>query len=267
MRDNTFQVLRRYHRAVTPGLRILIASPLAQIVTAPLEEAFPDVTVATASTESEFTRAVAGRVRYDVVAADLIWNRPESEWTFDGLDVIDRLRQADRDAPVILAAQGHSMERDHLEEARLRPEVFGVFPKAAGLASLMDSVRAVALGQRLPARRAESSSASPLYQQLAGQRGHTAGRMAGAIAAGRASDNASLAAVAKVSASTANKVTSHYLGPLIRERGEHDDELPLTQGAVYRWCGLHARYLVSWCRRNGHSDVLSGDVAGHGYQS
>lgn len=238
------------------GLRILIASPLGHVVAAPLGANLANVTVAVAGTETEFLRAVSGQVRYDVVLADLIWNHPESEWTFDGLDVIDRLNQTARQAPVILATQGHGMETDHLEEARLRPEVFGVIAKSEGLHHLMEAVQTVALGQRLAERAAPSNRRTPLYELLTGQRGRTAGRMAGAIASGRAGDNATLAAAAKVSPSTANKVTSHYLGPMITARHEHDEALPLTQGAVYRWCGLHARYLVSWCRRNGHSDVL-----------
>ncbi|MBM7368796.1 hypothetical protein [Gordonia hydrophobica] len=240
---------------MSTGLRILIASPLGRIVAAPLEANFPDVTVTVAATESEFDRAITGRVRYDVVCADLIWNQPQTEWTFDGLDAIDRLRAVDRLAPVLLATQGHSMERDHLDEAQLRDEVWGVFPKSKGLHPFMDSIRAVALGNRLqtipPAHGDE-----PLYTHLQGRRGSTAGRLAGAIAAGRASDNASLAAAARVAPSTANKVTSHYLGPIMIARGEHDPALPLTQGSVYRWCGVHARYLVSWCRRHGHADVL-----------
>jgi CheY-like chemotaxis protein len=242
-------------RPVSTGLRILIASPLGRVVAAPLEANFPEVTVSVAATEAEFNRAITGQVRYDVVAADLIWNQPETEWTFDGLDAIDRLREVDRVAPVILATLGHSMERDHLDEAMLRDEVWGVFPKAAGLHPFMDSIRSVALGNRLP-DRPDPSAPKPLYAELQGRRGHTAGRLAGAIAAGRATDNATLALAAQVAPSTANKVTSHYLGPIISARGEHNSALPLTQGAVYRWCGVHARYLVSWCRRNGHADVL-----------
>ncbi|GAC58813.1 hypothetical protein GOHSU_53_00150 [Gordonia hirsuta DSM 44140 = NBRC 16056] len=238
------------------GLRILIASPLGKVISGPLQSTFDDVTVSVASTDDELTAMISGTVRYDVVAADLIWNKPELEWQFDGLDVIDRLRQAERPAPVLLATQNHSMEIDHLEEARLRPEVFGVIPKADGLAAIIDGLRSAALGKRLPPPPVARPDRTPLYELFSDRRGQTAARLAGAIAAGRATDNASLARVAKVSPSTANKVTSHYLGPIMLQRREHDEQLPLTQGAIYRWCGLHARYLISWCRRNGHSDVL-----------
>ncbi|MET9199561.1 response regulator [Gordonia sp. NPDC003585] len=237
------------------GLRMLIASPLGHVVEPPLQ-AFDDVTVVVATDEDEFTRAVAGQVRFDVVVADLIWNSPETEWTFDGLDVIDALTKHDRLAPVLLATQGYGMEQDHLDEARLRPEVLGVVAKSDGLQALMESIRTVAYGQRLPFEPATDRRRMPLYELFVGQRGHTAGRLAGAIASGASSDNVSLARAAKVSPNTANKVTSHYLGPIIERRGEHDDRLPMTQAAVYRWCGLHARYIVSWCRRHGHADVL-----------
>lgn len=236
------------------GLRILVASPLGHVVASPLVAGFEDVTVAVAADENEFVRSIAGRVRFDVVVADLIWNRPEMEWTFDGLDVIDALQKANRLAPVLLATQGHSMERDHLDEARLRSDVAGVFAKSAGLLPLMNAIRSVAIGQRTA--DAPAGVQRPLYDLFTGQRGQTAARLAGAIASGHASDNASLARAAKVSPNTANKVTSHYLGPIIMRRNEHDPGLPMTQAAVYRWCGLHARYIVSWCRRYGHSDVL-----------
>ncbi|WP_040525294.1 hypothetical protein [Gordonia effusa] len=236
-------------------MRILVASPLGHVVAGPLESAFGGAPVEVAATQDEFIRSVTGRVRFDTVVADLIWNRPEVEWIFDGLDVIDNLRNANRLAPVLLACQGHSMEQDHIDEARLRPEVSGVIAKSEGLAPLVSAIRTVALGRRLPSRPPVRSR-PPLYEMFVGQRGHTAGRLAGAIASGAACDSASLARAAKVSPNTANKVASTYLGPIITRRDEHDESLPLTQASVYRWCGLHARYIVSWCRRHGHSDVL-----------
>ncbi|MFE0750127.1 response regulator [Gordonia sp. NPDC058843] len=236
-------------------MRVLVASPLGHVVAAPLAKALDQATVTVATGHDEFIHSVAGNVRFDVVVADLIWNRPDLEWIFDGLDVIDALDSHDRHAPVVLATQGHSMELDHLDEARLRDEVAGVIAKSDGFATLVGVVRSVALGQGLP-DKASSGRRPPLYELFTGRRGHTAGRLAGAIASGSASDNSSLARAAKVSPNTANKVTSHYLGPIIVERGEHGESLPMTQAAVYRWCGLHARYLISWCRRHGHSDVL-----------
>ena len=160
-------------------------------------------------------------------------------------------------APVILAGQGNSMEHDLLDEARLRPEVVSVFHKSAGTGALPALIRDAAVGKRhaVPLR---SPRKPAVYELFRTRKGQTAGRMAGAIAVGRASDGASLAAAAGVGINTANKAATHYLGPMILQRGEHDPALPLTLSAVYRWCGLHSRYLVSWCRRHGHADVLQG---------
>jgi DNA-binding NarL/FixJ family response regulator len=240
---------------VPAGLRILIASPLGHIVAGPLEAEFDDVTVVVARDEDEFRNAIAARVRFDVVSADLIFNRPDLEWTFDGLDVIEGLHTVNRSAPVLLATQGHSMEEDHLAEARLREDVSGVIAKSDGLRALISALRTVALGQRLPTTVPRTSRPA-LFELFDSRRGATAARLAGAIASGSASDNAGLASVAKVSQNTANKVASSYIGPMMLARNEHDERLPLTQASVYRWCGLHARYIVSWCRRHGHSDVL-----------
>ncbi|MBN0973301.1 response regulator transcription factor [Gordonia sp. BP-94] len=241
---------------VTTGLRILIASPLGHVVADPLKATFEGSLVTVARDRDEFRNAIAARVRFDVVSADLIFNHAELEWTFDGLDVIEGLRTSDRLAPVLLATQGHSMEEDHLAEARRRADVSGVVAKSAGLHTFVESLRTVAYGQRITSRP-ESGSRPSLFEMFNGRRGTTAARMAGAIAAGNAADVATLAEVARVSANTASKVASNYVGPMMRARNEHDERLPLTQASVFRWCGLHARYIVSWCRRHGHADVLA----------
>ncbi|MFT4127079.1 MAG: response regulator, partial [Gordonia sp. (in: high G+C Gram-positive bacteria)] len=215
---------------MSSGLRILIASPLGEVIAAPLRATFDDVEVVVAPDKEAFERGIAARVRFDVVAADLVFNRPDLEWTFDGLDVIEGLHRSRRLAPVLLATQGHSMEEDHLAEARLRPDVSGVVAKADGLAVLMESMRKVAVGQTLR-DPGPAGSRPALFELFTGRRGVTAARLAGAIAAGNASDNASLARVAKVSAYTANKVAINYLGPMMRARHEHDDRLPLTQAS------------------------------------
>ncbi|MBN3458869.1 response regulator [Mycobacterium sp. DSM 3803] len=241
------------------GLRILVASPLGRIVAPSVAAAFPAWTIGIAEDRESVRRQIIGRVRFDVVIADLVWNNPELEFTFDGLDVIDVLHEANRLAPVILARQGHSMEHDLLDEARLRPEVVSAFHKSAGTAELPTLIRDAAVGKRHPVVP-PSPRKPPLYELFRGRKGQTAGRMAGAIAAGRASDSATLAAAAGVGVNTATKVATHYLGPIIRQRGEHDPVMPLTLPVVYRWCGLHARYLTSWCRRHGHVEVVQGGV-------
>ncbi|MCC3313686.1 hypothetical protein [Nocardia africana] len=237
------------------GMRVLVASPLGHMVEPTLAERIPKSAITVAVDRFSVQQAVTSTYRFDVVIVDLVWNHPELEFCFDGLDVVDMLVRAERLAPVLLATQGHSMERDLVDEARLRPEVAGVFAKSSGVPALLDVISAVAIGRRLP-DATPPDGPPPLYELFDSQRGATAARLAGAIAAGRATDALSLARAAQVGTNTANKVTSTYIGPIIKQRNEHDPTLPLTLGSVYRWCGLHARYLVSWCRRNGHSDVL-----------
>ncbi|GAB08585.1 hypothetical protein GOARA_013_00290 [Gordonia araii NBRC 100433] len=238
------------------GLRILIASPLGDVVAAPLRTAFAGAHVVVAHDRDAVADAIAARVRFDVVSADLVFNHPAHEWTFDGLDVIEMLIRTKRTAPVLLARQGTSIEADLLAEAVARTDVAGVVSKSDGLQTLIEALRAVAFGQGVR-YTGQLDNRPSLYEHFSSRRGTTAGRLAGAIASGAAVDNASLATAAKVSANTASKVAPNYLGPIMLARREHDDRLPLTQAAVYRWCGLHARYIVSWCRRNGHEDVLA----------
>ena len=87
-------------------------------------------------------------------------------------------------------------------------------------------------------------------------KGATAARLAGAIASGRAVNHDTLASTAHVGYDTAAKIVD-YLGPLIRARREHDQELKMTPEVVYRWCGEHAAYILSWCRRHGYSDIAT----------
>ncbi|AFU00068.1 hypothetical protein AW168_31295 [Nocardia brasiliensis] len=237
--------------------RILVASPLGRVIEPVIASVFPRSTVAVAIDKDDVRRHIMDNVRFDVVLTDLVWNRPELalELAFDGLDVLSTMHEADRVAPVILAAQGHSMEREHLEEARRRPEVAAVCQKSAGVEPLLAAIRTAALGRRPPPPGA-TTLPRPLCEWFEGRRGNTAARLAGAIAAGGAVDLASLAEVAGVGLNTANKVTNHYLGPIIRARGEHDPLVPMTLPAVARWCGLHMRYIVSWCRRHGSADVV-----------
>ena len=95
---------------MTIGIRILLASPLGHVVAGPLrlafQEAQDDVTVVVTRDRDEFVSSINGRVRFDVVAADLVWNRPDVEWHFDGLDVIDSLlAYKARVAPYALQAE------------------------------------------------------------------------------------------------------------------------------------------------------------------
>ncbi|MET9025538.1 response regulator [Nocardia sp. NPDC004168] len=243
-------------RAMEPNLRVLVASPLGGIIAPVLSQYFPASTVAVASDVDEVRGRIVGRFRFDVVISDLIWNKPEMEHRFDGLDVLDLLRETKRQSEVLLAAQGHSMESDHLDEARLRAdEIAEFYDKSSGVPALLDAIQRAATG------RSDQVAPPPqgppaLCALFTEQRGETAGRLAGAIAAKSAWDYNSLAQVARVGLNTANKATNTYIGPIILARKELPEGTPLTQGAVFRWCGEHAHYLISWCRRNGHADVL-----------
>ncbi len=238
------------------GLRVLIASTLGGIVAPRFREEFTPGTVTVAAGEQQVRAAITEHLRFDVVLTDLMWNDPDLEYTFDGLDVLDLVEGLGRPAPVLLAAQGHSVENDHLDEAAVRPGVAGVVRKATGVEGLVPVLRQVAAGRPVTPAFAPSSRTSIHAYFGAGRRGETAGRMAGAIASGRAVNYDTLAAAAGCSRNTAIKIAEKYLGPLIRERAEHAEHLPMTTQAVYRWCGEHSRYLVSWCRRHGHADVL-----------
>ena len=99
------------------GPRLLIAAALGRIIEPVLYQALgDDATVRIAEDKAAVQSAVSERLRFDVVVADLTWNDYEVEYSFDGLDVLNILRHSNRQAPVIFAAQGHGIERDHLDD-------------------------------------------------------------------------------------------------------------------------------------------------------
>lgn len=97
------------------GPRILVAAALGKIIEPLLLQSLRNATVRIAEDKTAVERAVSDRLRFDVVVADLTWNDYAIEYSFDGLDVLNTLRSARRQAPVIFAAQGHGLERDHLD--------------------------------------------------------------------------------------------------------------------------------------------------------
>ena len=242
------------------GPRLLVAAALGKVIEPFLRQSMSDATVRIAEDQAAVERAVTDRLRFDVVVADLTWNDYVVEYSFDGLDVLDILRNARRQAPVIFAAQGHGIERDHLDEAVEQPEVVGIYRKAMGPQLLIEAVDIAVRGGSLssPEFPAGDSPADipRIHRYFARGKGVTAGRLAGAIASGRAVNHETLASSAHVGYDTAAKLVD-YLGPLIRERGEHSRELKMTPEAIYRWCGEHARYILSWCRRNGYGDIAA----------
>ena len=243
------------------GPRLLIAAALGRIIEPYLRQALgDDATVRIAEDQAAVQREISDRLRFDVVVADLTWNDYAIEYSFDGLDVLDILRNSNRQAPVIFAAQGHGIERDHLDEAIDQPEVVGIYRKSAGPQLLVDALDIAVRGGSLTDSRFAPGASPPdiprIHAYFGKGKGTTAARLAGAIASGRAVNHESLASSAHVGYDTAAKIVD-YLGPLIRDRGEHSPELKMTPEVVYRWCGEHARYILSWCRRHGQQDIAT----------
>ena len=242
------------------GPRLLVAAALGKIIEPILRQSLTGATVRIAEDPDAVERALGDRLRFDVVVTDLTWMDYAVEYAFDGLDVLEMLRRTRRQTPVIFAAQGHGVERDHLDEAVEQPEVVGIYRKATGPQPLIDAVEIAASGGSLTGPQFSHGGSPPdiprIHSYFGKGRGSTAARLAGAIASGRAVNHESLAAAAHVGYDTAAKLVD-YLGPLIRDRGEHSPELKMTPEVAYRWCGEHARYILSWCRRNGHADIAA----------
>ena len=242
------------------GPRILVAAALGKIIEPILRQSLIDAKVRIAEDEAAVHHAINDRLRFDVVVADLTWNDYAVEYSFDGLDVLNALRHAGRQTPVIFAAQGHGLERDHLDEAVEQPEVVGIYRKAAGPQLLIEAIDITVSGGSLAASRFPPGASPPdiprIHSYFKKGKGTTAARLAGAIASGRAVNHETLASAAHVGYDTAAKLVD-YLGPLIKDRREHSPELKMTPEVVYRWCGEHERYILSWCRRNGNSDIAT----------
>ncbi len=242
------------------GPRILVAAALGKIIEPLLRQSLSDATVRVAEDQAAVERAVSDRLRFDVVIADLTWNDYAIEYSFDGLDVLNLVRSARRPTPVIFAAQGHGLERDHLDEAVEQPEVAGIYRKAMGPGPLIEAIDIAVKGGSLTTPRFPPGGSPPdiprIHAYFGKGKGITAARLAGAIASGRAVNHETLASAAHVGYDTAAKLVD-YLGPLISERCEHSRELKMTPEVVYRWCGEHARYILSWCRRHGYGDIAT----------
>jgi CheY-like chemotaxis protein len=242
------------------GPRILVAAALAKIIEPLVRASFGDALVRIAEDQGAVEEAVNGRLRFDVVVADLTWNDYAVEYSFDGLDVLNALRRTGRQTPVIFAAQGHGLERDHLDEAVEQPEVVGIYRKATGPRPLMEAINIAVSGGTLQAAQfppdGSPADIPRIHSYFGKGKGATAARLAGAIASGRAVNHETLASTAHVGYDTAAKIVD-YLGPLIKDRREHSPGLKMTPEVVYRWSGEHARYILSWCRRNGYADIAT----------
>jgi DNA-binding NarL/FixJ family response regulator len=190
------------------------------------------------------------RPRFDVVLVDLMWNTFREEWTFDGLDVLEQMRRSERKEPALLACQGHGFERDYLEEGRHHPLVRGMVLKGDPGPLLVEAIETVASGRRFehPALDAELR---PQHESLGHwfERNLLLARVAGAIAAGHGSSYAEVARVLGVSTSTVEKSPALFR-EVMAPRGEVGPDGDVGQAGIFRWCGEHAHYILSWCRRH-----------------
>ena len=184
------------------GPRILVAAALGKIIEPLLRQSLIDAKVRIAEDEAAVQHAINDRLRFDVVVADLTWNDYAVEYSFDGLDVLNALRHAGRQTPVIFAAQGHGLERDHLDEAVEQPEVAGIYRKAMGPEPLIEAIDITVSGGSLTASRFPPGASPPdiprIHSYFKKGKGTTAARLAGAIASGRAVNHETLASAAHV---------------------------------------------------------------------
>ncbi len=229
--------------------RILIASTLADFIAPLLAERYETVVVAHDAVELDARRA--GALRFDVVISDLLWNDFALEWEYDGLDALAQLEKPVPAPAVIVAAQGHSFERDHLQEAVRNPLVAGFVLKGGGLRPLFEAIDEVAVGGRywhsgLP----DELRAPTLTTDGFLTRSDLGAHVAGAIAAGLARDWTHMHEVVPYEKNTIEGVTKVFAAGLY-EMGEVGAHHEVNQAVIFRWCGEHARYIVGWCRRHG----------------
>ncbi len=234
---------------VTKPIRVLVASPLGAIITPVLAQQFETVTLVQSG--EDVSQILPGSLRHDVAIIDLLWNSLDLEWTYDGFDAIEQLIAAKREAPVIIAAQGHGFERDYLQEAVHHRLVAGVLLKAVGFPPLFEAVETVCRGGRYWSEELPKYLITPAISvnTFLGSSTLTA-NVAGAIASGQAYDWTDVARLTGYSMHSVHKA-SDLFGEALQCMGEVDDARRVKQATVFRWCGEHARYIVSWCRRNG----------------
>src|SRR6476659_11040231 len=191
------------------GPRILVAAALGKIIEPILRQSLTDARVRIAEDKGAVLRAIGDRLRFDVVVTDLTWMDYAVEYSFDGLDVLNALRQAGRQTPVIFAAQGHGLERDHLDEAVEQPEVVGIYRKATGPATFTEAIDIAAGGGRLDVSRFPPGSSRPYIMPIHAcfKKGRvaTAAGLPGSTAWGGAANHEPLASPAHVRYATAAK--------------------------------------------------------------
>lgn len=235
--------------------RILLAGPRGSYVEPFLRTQLNGFSVRVADSPDAIRRAISEGPRPDLSVIDLTWDDYQDGFNFDGLDALRMLQKRDHGARVVFAVRGHAGERDHVDEAAAKPHVAGFYLKEYGFDLLVQAIKSAAGGESLDGPDfpwcGNPRGVTPIYKYFDnGSKGRTAAQMAGAIASGRVMNTETLVTVTGIPKGTASR-PQDYLGPLITERGEYPGQMRVKQGVVYRWCGEHARYILSWCRRNG----------------
>jgi DNA-binding NarL/FixJ family response regulator len=242
----------------TSDIRLLVVSPLATTLHGEwLGQPWRQIEVAT-TPEQVADVFAAERPRFDVVLVDLMWNTFEHEWVFDGLDVLELANRSQLAEPVVLAAQGHGFEREYLEEGRRHRSVRGMILKS-DVGSLLSALRAVAGGGTYDNEYLRRHL-RPRTQTLAWQfeQAPALARAAGVIAAGYGLHYNELASAMSLSTSTVEKMLKLFR-TCLSERGEMSADGDLSQAAVFRWCGEHAHFILSWCRRHAAQHAMLRD--------
>jgi len=241
------------NRAESLPLRVLVASALGSIVEPLLSSRYSTVEVVTS--RAALSEKLPGSLVFDVAVVDLIWNQFETEWTFDGLDVLDALATNGRSAAVLIAVHGYDAEHDYLDEAFDHPLVHGIILKSDGQGVLFAAIEALAAGgefysEGLPGEIFHSDRATVARWFDAVP---VAAHVAGAIASKRASTWSQVASATSFAESYVSAAPQKF-GDGLYSLGEVSDPGDVNQATIFRWSGEHARYILSWCRRHGLSD-------------
>jgi len=235
--------------------RVLVASALAEIVEPILAQHFVHVDVV--RNEADLDQLVrahqAGAEPFDVAVVDLLWSTFDSQWTFDGLDVLSELERSGLASKVVLALQGHDAERDHLDEAYGHRLVRGAMVKGNGLKVLIESIHGVHDGERVvhPDLPAGLDDPTRLTVDRWLREHDLVAEVAGAVASQQANDWQEVAEVTSFAYATV-RGCGFVFGEALAEFGAVAPGEEVNQAVIFRWCGEHARYIVSWCRRNGY---------------
>ena len=240
-------------------MRLLVVSPLAGGIGQDwLGRRWHEVSVAV--TPAEALKAVSSvRPRFDVVVVDLMWNGFDDEWRFDGLDVLAAMEASNNGEWVVFAAQGHGFERDYIDEVhqrlqseRTRGQIRGLVLKP-NLAGVLDGILTVAAGGLYvdPSLERHLRPAEQTVHHWF-ETSVRLPRFAGALAAGHPVEYTRLAELLHTSPGYLQKSPALFTEMMV-QRGDIAPTDHVNLATTARWCGEHAHYIVSWCRRHGPS--------------